>query len=527
VLQLFNKIDQDGNGELTLTEFLRAFKTDDVVVNFCKEHPRLAPLLHPLSFKKAFDGIDKDGNASVTPDELNNAIRKITDEENFEGQQKGDTSPGIALQNKNAFQTEIIRRHALDEKEYTVEDFYLTDGRAQWIARHEYFQNFTLAVIVANALYLGIDAELNDEDALFRAHAFFIIMEFLFCAYFLFEIAVRFGAFQSKFNCFKDNWFKFDTLLVLLMVMETLILSWLMPLVAAGSSAPPTGPLRLLRLLRLSRIVRLLRSFPELATMVKGIQAAVRAVAASLLMIVVMLWVFAIVMKLCLGDSPAGKENFGSLREGLWTLAISGVLLDDIGSVLNNLRLENSFSTAMAVFVFIVFVLLATITVMNMLIGVLCEVVSSVAEEEREEAAISLMKQTVLLELKKFDDGDGMINENELNVLMCDPNAVEVLDAIGIDIPFLQTLQVMMFENPDSEVDIHDILDQMLTCRRDLNCTVKHLILGQHLTIWNVSNKILQHEKRLEKKIAFGMSRLLEELQQTNGLQQTEALTST
>ena len=66
--------------------------------------------------------------------------------------------------------------------------------------------------------------------------------------------------------------------------------------------------------------------------------------------------------------------------------------------------------------------------------------------------------------------------------------------------------------DPDSKVPISDILDQMLTCRRGLNTTVKHLILGQNLTIWMMSNKILQHEKRLEKTLDFSMSRLLEEL---------------
>ena len=102
-----------------------------------------------------------------------------------------------------------------------------------------------------------------------------------------------------------------------------------------------------------------------------------------------------------------------------------------------------------------------------------------------------------------------MISEDELNELMCSEDSVEVLEALGIDISFLQTLQVMTFEEPDTTVAIPAILEQMLACRRDLPVTVKHLILGQHLTIWMLGNKILQHEKRMEKQFSFQIELLL------------------
>ena len=47
-----------------------------------------------------------------------------------------------------------------------------------------------------------------------------------------------------------------------------------------------------------------------------------------------------------------------------------------------------------------------------------------------------------LMELKKFDDGDGLINEDELTDLMADPDAVLVLESLGVDVHLLQQLQV-------------------------------------------------------------------------------------
>merc|ERR1712228_788380 len=77
---------------------------------------------------------------------------------------------------------------------------------------------------------------------------------------------------------------------------------------------------------------------------------------------------------------------------------------------------------------------------------------------------------------------------------------------------FLQTLQVMTYEDPEAQVPIHDILDQMLTCRRQIPATMKHLITQQHLALWSMSNKILQHEKRMDMKLDVRFETLLEEI---------------
>merc|ERR1712110_974103 len=93
----------------------------------------------------------------------------------------------------------------------------------------------------------------------------------------------------------------------------------------------------------------------------------------------------------------------------MWTLLMDGTLLDAPGVVLNRLVHRGEFNTTVAVIIFLVFILLSALTVMNMLIGILCEVVNAVAASEKEESDIAVMKNSILLELKKFDDGDGMI----------------------------------------------------------------------------------------------------------------------
>lgn len=527
VTQLFQLMDKDGSGELKKSEFITAFKMDQDVVKFCKSHARLAPLLDPITFKEAFIKMDADESGTISLNELiehwrttlsktnefSDADINLPNSANVDVQIARDS---YATDKRKSLQTETaanldtntpgalnLQNSKLDEEIYDVANFYWTEGYAQVVARSDVFINTTLAVISLNAVYLGIDADHNKAELLLEADWGFIMCEYLFCIFFVSELVIRFLAFESKLNCLRDGWFKFDSFLVILMVMETCVLPFVMPLLSSGSKPPPTGPLRLLRLLRLSRLVRLMRSLPELVIIIKGMVVAFRAVGSSLLMVTMLLYVFGIVMHMMLSedDDENVAEYFQTLPCCMWTLLMDGTFLLDTHTVLGFLVHTGEFNHILCVAIFLVFILLTALTVMNMLIGVLCEVVSAVAANEKEEAAIRVMKQTILIELKKFDDGDGLIDEDELNELMADPYSVTVLESLGIDVPFLQELQVMTFDKPGMTCPIEHLIEQMLTCRRDLIFTVKHMVLQQKLSHWNLENKIMKHEQRMEKKI--------------------------
>jgi len=129
-----------------------------------------------------------------------------------------------------------------------------------------------------------------------------------------------------------------------------------------------------------------------------------------------------------------------------------------------------------------------------MLIGILCEVVSTVATAEKDEAAIKLMKESILLELKRFDDdGDGLISPDELQHVMQDPQALYVLNSLEIDIHTLQDMMNMIYQQQDSKVvTIGVIMELMLMCRGDLPSTVKHLVTYEALTRWAITSEVQQ-----------------------------------
>lgn len=82
-----------------------------------------------------------------------------------------------------------------------------------------------MIVIVIYAIYMSIDMDLNDKDLITEMHPAFIIFEQIFCTFFVFELLIRFGAFEKKCNCLRDAWFVFDLTLVIMMVAETWVSS--------------------------------------------------------------------------------------------------------------------------------------------------------------------------------------------------------------------------------------------------------------------------------------------------------------
>merc|ERR1712079_683575 len=129
--------------------------------------------------------------------------------------------------------------------------------------------------------------------------------------------------------------------------------------------------------------------------------------------------------------------------------------------------------------IFVCFMLLSALTVLNMLIGVLCEVVTAVGQHERDEADTALVKMGILKELLKFDvDGDGTISQVELEHVMSSQEAQVVLDALEVDTATLDEIHAMLFKDQSDKVTIRQIMESCLSYRGSQPTTVKHLVDG-------------------------------------------------
>ena len=104
----------------------------------------------------------------------------------------------------------------------------------------------------------------------------------------------------------------------------------------------------------------------------------------------------------------------------MWILIIDGMFVDSIGDIFQEIfRSTHAFQRIAGSVIFRLLVLLTNVTVMNMLVGVLCEVVSVVAATGQDDAAIKVMKASVLLDLKRFEVySNGKITTKELSVFV-------------------------------------------------------------------------------------------------------------
>jgi len=178
-------------------------------------------------------------------------------------------------------------------------------------------------------------------------------------------------------------------------------------------------------------------------TLLKGIVAAFRSVIFTLLLLILMLYVFGIIFRSQAVGLDIEKKYFHSVPWAMWSLLMHGTFLDNIAEVLEEV-LKSSSVLAM---VFFVFILLSSFTVMNMLIGIVCEVISKVKQHEDTEADRFYLRTHLLEILDCYDtNNDQCIGRTEFDLLMKNPEILETLREFGTDAAGLIMMSDVIFE---------------------------------------------------------------------------------
>jgi hypothetical protein len=202
-----------------------------------------------------------------------------------------------------------------------------------------------------------------------------------------------------------------------------------------------------------------MRAFPELMIMIQGMVAAGRSVTSTLVLLLITLYVFAIVFKQMFGDLspelyPAVTEQYGSLGMSSFYLFMGGTLCDDITGRLGDLREETGL---WGIFLFSLYVLISAFTVLNMLIGVLCEVVTATAEEEGRKAKVSKVQEMIGPVFDEIDqDGTRTVSRKEFEQLSAHESVREAFEEIGIEIDHVVALADTLFEPPVTDESVQN-----------------------------------------------------------------------
>lgn len=366
----------------------------------------------------------------------------------------------------------------IGRKAYNVHDYYWETGFWQKVATNPIFEHITLAVIGFNALWIWIDTDNNGAATLPDAHPVFIVAENLFCLFFSFEWFSRFMAFKHKKNGLKDAWFVFDSCLVSTMVLETWVVTFIILCIGGGSGAGLGDAsilrlFRLLRLTRLARMVRLLRAMPELMVMIKAMGVAMRSVFFALCLLMSIIYVFAIAFTQLLEGTAVGDSWFSSVPISMNTLLLRGTMPDQ-EEVVEDVATQHWFFRFFMLF----YILLASLTVMNMLVGILCEVVSVVSTVEKEELLINYVKgalQEMIMKAGLDVNGDNRISRGEFEQLLDNREAARALQDVGVDVVGLVDYIDFIFVG-GRDMSFGDFMDMVLQLRGSNTATVKDIV---------------------------------------------------
>eukprot|EP00931_Biecheleriopsis_adriatica_P043737 TRINITY_DN24992_c0_g1_i1.p1 TRINITY_DN24992_c0_g1~~TRINITY_DN24992_c0_g1_i1.p1 ORF type:complete len:596 (-),score=101.11 TRINITY_DN24992_c0_g1_i1:11-1798(-) len=376
-----------------------------------------------------------------------------------------------------------MRRSIETDRMPELSELLHDEGILRAIVTHPYFEYLSLTVIIMHVIWMGFDADMNKAATILDADIEFVIVENLFCIYFLAELLIRIFAFKQKCRCYKDGWFVLDACLVAFTLFET----WILPLVllvtgvALGSPKTParlTRYFRIARLTRLARMAHILYAVPEFLIFVKAIGVSMKTVLYALALFVTTVYIFSIAFTQMTDgynqpEGTAAYDHFRSVPIAMNTLLLQGALPDQ-ADLIDVLQSESPAYYALM----LVFLFFASLTLMNMLIGILCEVISAVSQVEKETMLIKKVKSQ-LLDLMRAADvtfhEDNSLTRMSYERLLLHPRAVSVFAHLGVDIFSMVDFSDVIFAKAD-QISFADFMAAILELRGSNYATVKDII---------------------------------------------------
>ncbi|CAE7150573.1 ttll6 [Symbiodinium pilosum] len=351
------------------------------------------------------------------------------------------------------------------------EKLYSKTGWCQAVARSPYFKSMTMAMVVLSTFWIAIDTDYNQGGPGITC---FQIVDNVICAYFCFEISIRWLAFQEPCDALTDNSFLFDLFLAVSMAFETwgfMLLSELVGWETTHGSPGITPSLRALRLIRITRAFRMSRIFrfvPELMILLHGMFQAIRSVLTTLLLLVLVTYTFAVAMTQLLQNKSVGNGRFDSVPEATVFLLLQTLCGFDQNFMMQMMKADGlSFAFMLA------YQLIGSLTLMNMLIGVMVDVVGTTAQLEQEEQSLKTLKRDIADVVRLTDENeDRTVTAVEFNHMIQNPEAVKKLYEGGVNVLALVDYADFVFRDATT-LSLEDFVETVLQFRGCNQATVK------------------------------------------------------
>ncbi|HJS22373.1 MAG TPA: ion transporter [Steroidobacteraceae bacterium] len=202
-------------------------------------------------------------------------------------------------------------------------------------------QNAIVAVILINAVTLGLETAPRVVAAFGPGLE---AIDHLILGIFVVELAVKLFAYGPRF--FRSAWNVFDLVIV------------------GISLLPSSGPFTVLRALRVLRLFRLLSAVPRMRIVIESLVQAIPGLGSIALLLLLFFYVFAVMATRLFGE--AFPHYFGSLATSLFSL-FQIMTLENWPDIAREVMTQYPHAWLF----FLVFILLATFTVLNLFIALI------------------------------------------------------------------------------------------------------------------------------------------------------------
>jgi voltage-gated sodium channel len=232
-------------------------------------------------------------------------------------------------------------------------------------------QNLIMLLIVINAIILGLETV---PEAMAAYGGILLGVDHFILGVFVIEILLRIYAHRMAF--FRDPWSLFDFAVV------------------AIALVPASGPLAVLRALRILRVLRLLTLVPSMRRVVGALLGSIPGLSSIALVLLLIYYVFAVIATKLFGeDFP---QWFGSIGESLYSLFQIMTLESWSMGIVRPVMIEHPYAWIF----FIIFILIATFTMLNLFIAIIVNAMQTFTEEENR------LRQDVLDQTRDHIEAD-------------------------------------------------------------------------------------------------------------------------
>ena len=239
------------------------------------------------------------------------------------------------------------------------------------IRNHPIFEGMVISIILLSAVMVGFTT--YDEVLSAEVLQSLSVLDYIVTIFFLGEIIIRIYSYEKTRNFFKEGWNIFDFTIVALS---------LIPIAALEGVI-------IARLLRVFRLLRLISFVPQFRILIESLIKAIPRVGYVLLFIFIEMYIFAAIGSILYSEiDPDHWENIGVSMMTLFQTAT----LEGWPDLLDKAYGNSPFAWVF----FLSFIILNSFILLNMIVGVIIDVMirqNSVYESEEMKALTKLLKE--------------------------------------------------------------------------------------------------------------------------------------